>query len=121
MVLRDLGWRIRRVWSTEWWMDADTACERLHAQLTQDLAEERQSAVEKATAVAAREEDHEEAPTDAVARDDEASKAPDTNVKDASAQEPSRDLERPQLVARGYTLVPVASLPARMLAPSLNF
>jgi very-short-patch-repair endonuclease len=117
MVLRDLGWRIRRVWSTAWWMDADTACERLHAQLTQDLAEERQSAVEQATAVAAREEDHEEGPTDAVTFDDAASKALDITGKDASAPEPSRDMERPQLVARGYTLEPVAPLPPRMLAP----
>ncbi len=38
MVLTGLGWKIRRVWSTEWWMDAPSACERLDAQLRADLA-----------------------------------------------------------------------------------
>ena len=41
MVLTDLGWRIRRIWSTEWWMDAATAMEKLHARLTGDLEADR--------------------------------------------------------------------------------
>jgi very-short-patch-repair endonuclease len=40
-ILVKLGWRIRRVWSTEWWHDAKEACEKLHQGLTQDLAEDR--------------------------------------------------------------------------------
>jgi hypothetical protein len=43
MVLTDLGWRIRRIWSTEWWMDAATAMEKLHARLTADLEADRAS------------------------------------------------------------------------------
>ena len=43
MVLTDLGWRIRRIWSTEWWMDADSASEKIHARLTADLAADRAS------------------------------------------------------------------------------
>jgi hypothetical protein len=43
MVLTDLGWRIRRIWSTEWWMDATTAMEKLHAHLTADLEADRAS------------------------------------------------------------------------------
>ena len=31
-VLTDLGWRIRRVWSTEWWMDAEGALAKLQKQ-----------------------------------------------------------------------------------------
>jgi very-short-patch-repair endonuclease len=40
-ILIKLGWRIRRVWSTEWWHSAKEACEKLHQRLTQDLAEDR--------------------------------------------------------------------------------
>jgi very-short-patch-repair endonuclease len=40
-ILVKLGWRIRRVWSTEWWHDAKEACEKLHQRLTQDLADDR--------------------------------------------------------------------------------
>jgi hypothetical protein len=41
MVLTDLGWRIRRIWSTEWWMDAATAMDKLNARLTADLEADR--------------------------------------------------------------------------------
>jgi hypothetical protein len=41
MVLTDLGWRIRRIWSTEWWMDARSALDKIHARLEADLAEDR--------------------------------------------------------------------------------
>jgi very-short-patch-repair endonuclease len=47
-VLTDLGWRIRRIWSTDWWMNPAAALERLHARLEQDLAEDRAAALEKA-------------------------------------------------------------------------
>lgn len=40
-VLTRLGWRIRRVWSTEWWHDAERAAAKLHDQLTADLEAER--------------------------------------------------------------------------------
>ena len=40
-VLVGLGWRIRRVWSTDWWMDAETATGRLLERLRQDLTEDR--------------------------------------------------------------------------------
>ena len=33
-VLENLGWNIRRVWSPDWWYDAATATDRLHAELT---------------------------------------------------------------------------------------
>jgi very-short-patch-repair endonuclease len=40
-ILRRLGWRLRRVWSTEWWQGAEAAAGRLHHQLTSDLAQDR--------------------------------------------------------------------------------
>jgi very-short-patch-repair endonuclease len=43
LVLTGLGWRIRRIWSTEWWMDADAAAEKIHARLTADLEADRAS------------------------------------------------------------------------------
>jgi len=43
MVLTDLGWRIRRIWSTEWWMDPRTASEKIHTKLLCDLEADRAS------------------------------------------------------------------------------
>ncbi|MDP2358159.1 MAG: DUF3320 domain-containing protein [Beijerinckiaceae bacterium] len=43
MVLTGLGWRIRRIWSTEWWMDGAAALEKIHARLVADLEEDRRS------------------------------------------------------------------------------
>src|SRR5208283_2763292 len=40
-VLTDLGWTIRRIWSTEWWMNAAAALEKLHARLEGDLESDR--------------------------------------------------------------------------------
>ncbi|MBG0809900.1 DUF3320 domain-containing protein [Methylosinus sp. H3A] len=40
-VLTDLGWTIRRIWSTEWWMDAASAFDKLHARLEADLEVDR--------------------------------------------------------------------------------
>jgi very-short-patch-repair endonuclease len=36
-VLRGLGWNILRVWSTDWWFNAEEAIERLHAALNEAL------------------------------------------------------------------------------------
>jgi very-short-patch-repair endonuclease len=41
VVLTRLGWRIRRVWSTEWWQGAEEAAARLHDQLARDLVQDR--------------------------------------------------------------------------------
>ncbi|WP_244481084.1 DUF3320 domain-containing protein [Methylobacterium sp. Leaf102] len=43
-VLTDLGWRIRRVWSTEWWMDAKGALAKLDQRLVEDLEADRAKA-----------------------------------------------------------------------------
>jgi very-short-patch-repair endonuclease len=40
-VLRDLGWTILRIWSTDWWIDQDTTLNRLDAQLRVHLEESR--------------------------------------------------------------------------------
>jgi hypothetical protein len=36
-MLERLGWRILRVWSTDWWMDAESAVDRLDSQLREAL------------------------------------------------------------------------------------
>ena len=51
-VLRGLGWRIHRVWSTDWWVDAETAIASLTAAVEADLKSDR----EEAEAAAARAE-----------------------------------------------------------------
>ncbi len=52
-VLTDLGWRIRRVWSTEWWMDAEGALAKLDQRLREDLDADRARAAEAASTEAA--------------------------------------------------------------------
>ncbi|MGD9617665.1 MAG: DUF4011 domain-containing protein [Alphaproteobacteria bacterium] len=49
-VLRGLGWRIHRVWSTDWWVDTETALASLTAALDADLEKDREEA--EATAAA---------------------------------------------------------------------
>ncbi len=41
VVLEGLGWRILRIWSTDWWTNAARECDRLHAALQAALAEKR--------------------------------------------------------------------------------
>ena len=41
-VLEGLGWRIYRIWSTDFWIDADGAMDRVHTQLETALAEDRE-------------------------------------------------------------------------------
>lgn len=43
-ILRRLGWRLVRVWSTEWWIDRDGALERLHEAIKAALEESRAAA-----------------------------------------------------------------------------
>ncbi|MEI6572569.1 MAG: DUF3320 domain-containing protein [Alphaproteobacteria bacterium] len=38
IVLKDLGWNIRRIWSTDWWMNPHLSLERIHNILVDDLA-----------------------------------------------------------------------------------
>lgn len=40
-ILRNLGWEIVRVWSTDWWNDGDGATEALHSALSQLLEQDR--------------------------------------------------------------------------------
>lgn len=42
MILTDLGWTIHRVWSPDWWNDADQATDMLHQRLLANLQEDRQ-------------------------------------------------------------------------------
>jgi hypothetical protein len=41
VVLEGLGWRILRIWSTDWWTNAARECDRLHSALQAALAEKR--------------------------------------------------------------------------------
>jgi len=63
-ILRGLGWRLIRVWSTEWWVDRDGALERLHSAISVVLKAQRATTAElklardaAATARAVRPED----------------------------------------------------------------
>lgn len=43
-ILEDLGWKLARVWSTDWWIDAQGAADRLHSILSEKLEKDRQRA-----------------------------------------------------------------------------
>jgi very-short-patch-repair endonuclease len=45
-ILRSLGWKLIRVWSTEWWVDRDGALERLHRAISTTLEDQRARAAE---------------------------------------------------------------------------
>jgi very-short-patch-repair endonuclease len=45
-ILEDLGWRLLRVWSTDWWTDKQHAADRLNAAMEQMLEQERTARVE---------------------------------------------------------------------------
>lgn len=45
-ILRGLGWRLVRVWSTAWWVDRDGALERLHQAISAELEDQRSKEAE---------------------------------------------------------------------------
>jgi very-short-patch-repair endonuclease len=45
-ILQGLGWKLLRVWSTEWWVDKEGALERLHAEITALLEQSRNETVD---------------------------------------------------------------------------
>ncbi|WP_432260855.1 DUF3320 domain-containing protein [Cupriavidus sp. TMH.W2] len=47
-VLRGLGWEIVRIWSTDWWIDANGVAEKIHQQLSALLSAKRASRDEEA-------------------------------------------------------------------------
>jgi very-short-patch-repair endonuclease len=59
-ILRQLGWRLERVWSTDWWVDPQGAVDRLDAAIRLALEEWRAEAAAKAVA-----SDQSPRPTDA--------------------------------------------------------
>ncbi|MDR3474074.1 MAG: DUF3320 domain-containing protein [Devosia sp.] len=80
-VLRDLGWRIHRVWSTDWWMNMESAIGRLDASLRSDLE------ITKAERAEAEEEQmHVDPPPPAFAAPVEQERAEPTGQSDAPTE-----------------------------------
>ncbi|MDR0996872.1 MAG: DUF3320 domain-containing protein [Zoogloeaceae bacterium] len=63
-VLRGLGWEIVRLWSTDWWIDADGTLEKVNAQLENLLAQSRARRAEEAQAPEVAEETTQEGDED---------------------------------------------------------
>ena len=55
-VLRQLGWQLVRVWSTDWWIDRRAALQQLHASLQELLSERREADQKQAAAEAERQQ-----------------------------------------------------------------
>jgi Protein of unknown function (DUF4011)/REase_MTES_1575/AAA domain/Protein of unknown function (DUF3320) len=84
MVLTGLGWRIRRIWSTEWWMDASSAADKIHARLTADIEADRTSRPPAASPDGAFDTDETIDREDAVASVETAIKEPEIILSDPS-------------------------------------
>lgn len=50
-ILEGLGWTLLRIWSTDWWIDKERAADRLHAQIEQRLAADREATAARAAVV----------------------------------------------------------------------
>ncbi|MFD1330583.1 DUF3320 domain-containing protein [Methylopila musalis] len=129
MVLTSLGWRIRRVWSADWWMNAQDAIEKLDARLRDDLEEERRKAAAAAEAAATAEHDakpNDDQPDDVGSASDDLPDAPPlaadagadlrdeepaTLPDDAVAAAPESEPERPPVYAERVQPVEAASAP----------
>lgn len=64
-ILEDLGWRLVRVWSTEWWTNRQRAADKLHSALEAALEADRAARAESSAAEAAAAEAAVQAATDA--------------------------------------------------------
>lgn len=112
MVLTDLGWRIRRIWSTEWWMDADSASAKIHARLSADLAAERASRPETPEAPVS-EHANEEQATDTENAEDE-DQQPMPAVMATQANDPAPAVEEARQYARRSEPPLEASTPVKL-------
>ncbi|WP_342740060.1 DUF3320 domain-containing protein [Bradyrhizobium sp. B117] len=88
MVLTDLGWQIRRIWSTEWWMDSSAAAEKLHARVVADLDADRASRPIAETRV------EPAPPPDAIPSTSESERSADVELFGAEMQTKERKAER---------------------------
>lgn len=98
MVLSELGWRIRRVWSTEWWSGAAAALDKLDAMLKADLEVDRLRASAVQTAARSPGTDDEAAAQDGMARTEVAASALEGaggTEHDAAAVLPGPPVEEP--------------------------
>jgi hypothetical protein len=115
MVLTDLGWRIRRIWSTEWWMDASSALQKVHARLEADLAADRASRVAQEApvepAATTTKEGAAERP-EAAADMEGPVEAQPAQAQQAALPTPANDQEPPRLYARGPTSAETDDMPA---------
>ena len=107
-VLENLGWNIVRVWSPDWWYDARSAIEQLHATLKELLEQSRQQRAQAAVAAEGEEPlppspppDGRDADTDNVNAEDEAADnepwdhAEDASDSSAATEDSQERLPRP--------------------------
>jgi very-short-patch-repair endonuclease len=107
-ILRSLGWRLVRVWSTEWWVDRDGALERLHEAISTELKDRRAKADElkrardiEATAAAKAMEAEGAAIEERDTEDDQDAGGMTASDPMVAKGEKSQELEPMRLVARG--------------------
>ena len=92
IVLKELGWNIRRIWSTDWWMNPHLSLDRIHNRLNEDLAadRERKRAAEAAQQAELEVLQQEVSPPIAVLEIGEEDPAETTNLDEGPAEERAR-------------------------------
>lgn len=111
-ILEDLGWKLLRIWSTDWWVDKQGAADRLHRAIQQCLADDR-AAVEAARYVGLAAESADEPATAALDTSSASiSKVPNSEVQIAGIDSrdpevaPARDVEFARAVSKPSSISP---------------
>lgn len=94
-VLRGLGWNIQRVWSTDWWFNAEEAVERLHVALSDALAKSRAPSADSTPAFTAESERSAVEEDGRTSNDDDVSSTP-AGDRPPKADEPNEIVLPPQ-------------------------
>lgn len=90
-ILESLGWKLLRVWSTDWWIDKQRAANGLHALIEECLAQSRRSAEERAAAASVSSQI-----VRPVADPIEADRAEEPSAPTLAAAAEKMDVERPE-------------------------
>lgn len=113
-ILEGLGWKLLRVWSTEWWFNRDRAAEQLHLAIEEALEQSRKLREETTGSAAAQ-----PSPSDVIAEAFAEPAAQEIQVSDQSEDHEFEELrfEEPALMYAKQVAVPVEAH-FELVAPS---
>jgi very-short-patch-repair endonuclease len=115
-VLRGLGWEILRIWSTDWWIDAQGTADRIHGRLNILLANSRaKSATEEALRLLA-----EAASTEVAAVAQDLPVVPDEVEISGSANDSDVNPVKPERLYAGFTHLVIEPDPVEPISRAVS-